>query len=360
MKGSYNRWWLLPLGILNVSAMIAVSIMIFGPSFVGPSIADCSGDRANDYACYQQRYQDLVNGPGVKAAFADLKSEYPKNDFVRMNCHQLAHVIGRSAADIYGYITSTYSQGDSFCSAGYYHGVMETVMARIGPDRIVDEANTLCAELSEQQQYSYYHRNCVHGLGHGFMAVLKGDLYGSLRACDTLTDDWERQHCYSGTFMENVISKDNPDHPSKYLKADQPLYPCTEVDTKYKDQCYKRQSLYILGTQNSDFAKVFGVCGTVESDFRPSCYQGMGWDIGALSINGESFTHVDKSKLPSQLCMLGKDYEARSNCVAGAAKLFVQFYYDDTQLKEMCDSFSSKLRAACLKSGKEYYETFEA
>lgn len=347
------------MGILNISAIVAVSILVFGSSFVVRSVPDCLGAKAADYACYQERYQDLVQDSGVRAAFVDLKDQYKKSEFVRINCHQLTHVIGRAAAGIYGDISSTYSQGDSFCSAGYYHGVMETIMAKLGPDRVVDEANTLCTEVSEQQQHSYNHRNCVHGLGHGFMAVLNGDLFGSLKACDALTDGWEREHCYSGAFMENVIAKDNPNHPSKYLKADEPLYPCTAVDTRYKTQCYKRQSLYILGTQNSNFAKVFDVCGQAEEDFRPACYQGMGWDIGALSINGESFTHVDKSELPKQLCTLGKDYEARSNCVAGAAKLFVQFYESDTQLEKMCDTFL-KLRDVCLRAGEEYYKNFEA
>ncbi|MDP8950773.1 MAG: hypothetical protein M3N18_00755, partial [Actinomycetota bacterium] len=55
ISANFNKWWYLPLGILNVSALIAVSIMVFGPSFIGPRAADCWGDRANDYSCYQER-----------------------------------------------------------------------------------------------------------------------------------------------------------------------------------------------------------------------------------------------------------------------------------------------------------------
>ena len=68
LGANFNRWWLLPLGILSASALIAASVMVFGPSFIGPPpaadtgppIADCSGFRANDYSCYQERYQELV------------------------------------------------------------------------------------------------------------------------------------------------------------------------------------------------------------------------------------------------------------------------------------------------------------
>src|SRR3954470_18507472 len=140
----FNRWWLLPFGILNVSALIAASIIIFGPSFIGPSLMDCSGARANDYSCYQERYQQLVYNSGVKAAFADLKDRFTKEGFVKDHCHQMAHVIGRAAAHLYADdVSSTYSQGDNFCASGYYHGAMETVVANIGEQNILDEADKI-------------------------------------------------------------------------------------------------------------------------------------------------------------------------------------------------------------------------
>jgi hypothetical protein len=143
MRANLNKWWLLPLGVLATFALIASSIVIFGPSFVGrssddevaqradsQSAADCSGDSASDYACYQKRYQALVQDSGVDAAFTELKDEYENNSFVKGNCHQLTHVIGRAAAGIYGEdIATTYSHGDNFCQSGYYHGAMEDAVA---------------------------------------------------------------------------------------------------------------------------------------------------------------------------------------------------------------------------------------
>jgi hypothetical protein len=195
----FNRWWLLPLGILNVSALIAVSIMVFGPSFLGPAVADCSGERANDYSCYQKRYQDLVNNSGVQAAFTDLKDEFNKEPFVKSNCHQLTHVIGRAAANLYdGDVASTYSQGDDFCGSGYYHGAMETIVANIGTDKILDEADTICADVREQQNESVNHRNCAHGMGHGFMGLYQNEVFKSLQACDALSDGFERESSVLG------------------------------------------------------------------------------------------------------------------------------------------------------------------
>lgn len=371
MRVGFDKWWLLPLGILTTSALVALGVIVFGQALMdSPSTEevaqrapsegneaveapkDCSGSLANDYACYQERYQALVQGPGVDAAFAELKDEYDKDQFVKSQCHQLTHVIGRAAADIYGDIPSTYDQGDNFCWSGYYHGAMETVVANIGVDNIQEEADSICAELGDHQKYSFYHYNCVHGLGHGFMVIRQNELFDSLDTCDALTDEWERQSCYSGAFMENVIAKNNPDHPSKYLKADQPMYPCTDVETRYKTECYKMQSSHALETLNYNFAKVFDLCAAVEDDYRSTCYQSLGRDA-----SGNSSSDVARTRAT---CMLGEDYEARSNCVVGAVKDFISYYHGDEQAKALCESFgSARLRDVCLQTGEEYYRVFQ-
>lgn len=363
MKASFNRWWLLPFGILAASVLLALSILVLQPSFVDRSFAaiaqrapsgaalDCSGAKAADYACFQQRYQDMVQDFGVKAAFTDLKDEYGENEFVKGQCHQMTHVIGRAAVGLYDDLSGAYGQGDNFCWSGYYHGAMEAIVAKIGPDKILDEASTICADLAESQYKSFYHYNCVHGLGHGFMGILDNDLFESLETCDTLTGEWDANSCYGGVFMENVMASYNPNNTSKYLKADQPLYPCTDVEIKYKTECYKMQTSYALQTQNYDFAKVFDLCGGIEDDYRTTCYQSLGRDA-----SGQSVSDVTKTR---ETCMLGEDYEARSNCVEGAVMDFISYYSDDTQAKELCESLDADLRTGCLQTAEDFYKVVD-
>ncbi len=103
MRASFDRWWLLPFAILVASALVALGIVVFEPSFVDRSsgeaahrgasevaVTDCSGALSTDYACHQQRYQNLVRESGVEAAFAELKDEYEKNELTKANSHQLA------------------------------------------------------------------------------------------------------------------------------------------------------------------------------------------------------------------------------------------------------------------------------
>jgi hypothetical protein len=355
MRAGFDKRWLLPFGVLAASGLLALGIFVLGPSYVA---ADCAGASASDFACYQQRYQGLVRNSGVEAAFDELKHEYGKNGFVRSNCHQLSHVIGRAAAERYGDVRTSYDRGDSFCGSGYYHGVMQALVARIGANRILEEADALCSEeLGERQKYSLYHRDCAHGLGHGFMNVLENELFDSLQVCDSLTDGWEREHCYTGVFRENVQAKDDPSHPSKYLKADQPLYPCTAVETRYKKSCFRRQPMYALWAQGNTFSKVFDLCAQVEDDFRPACYHGLGRSAFFQSIE-QQVTDVAQADSTRILCMLGEGYEATSNCIAGAVRTFIYYNRGDARDEAFCGSFDADLRAVCRRAAEDYYEDF--
>jgi hypothetical protein len=383
MRARINRWWLLPAGILVASALLSLNVVVFGAPLVARSAAEpvplaagsqaeaqggeqggaggggggCSGALTTDYACHQERYRKLVQDSGVEEAFAGLKADYEENDFVKSNCHQMTHVIGRAAGERYGDIPATYSRGDNFCGSGYYHGAIEAVVARVGPEKIVEEADTICAELREGENRSGHHYGCAHGLGHGFMAVLENDLFESLKACGALTDEWEDVRCSGGVFMENLM-QDRPGRPSKYLKADQPLYPCGEVEDKYKPTCYGRQTSYVLETQGNDFARVFEICATAEADHRSVCYYGLGNKAAYHSIE-DTPTEVARNESARRVCMLGPDHEARYYCVRGVAAVFVYHYASDAQAKTLCESLeNADLRATCLQKGEEVYKEF--
>ena len=57
-------------------------------------------------------------------------------------------------------------------------------------------------------------------------------------------------------------------------------------------------------------------------------------------------------------CMLGKDYEAQSECVLEAVRYIIWYYDSDVQAKALCESFDADFRAACLQTAEEYYRIF--
>lgn len=314
-----------------------------------PSSPPCVNDASQKFDCYEQYYQNLVKTQGVSAAFANLRTEFGLNSYISSQCHPLAHVIGSAAVDKYPTVAEAYTHGDSFCWSGYYHGVLEGVVAKIGRQKLPDELNTICDGIPGKASYSFDYYNCVHGLGHGVMAFTQNELFDSLKLCDRISGTWEQSSCHSGVFMENVIV-DNKNHFTKYLKPDNPLYPCDAVDAKYKNTCYLMQTSYMLKVTSGNFNKVFDLCSTLEDAYRPTCYQSLGRDA-----SGRSTSDVTATK---DACELGKNAEQRSNCVIGAVKDFISYFHSDTQARQLCNALATDLRTLCLSTTESYYKSF--
>lgn len=314
----------------------------------------CETDKTVTFACYKTQLNGIVKNQNPQPAFDLVKQQYTKEPLVKSLCHQLTHIIGRAAYAKYNDIADTFAHGDQFCWSGYYHGVMEQLADEKGANYIVDNANNICADIAAKQRQSFYHFNCVHGLGHGFMEVLDANLFDSLKACDNLTNDWERTSCYGGVFMQNIMNVQSPDnttdHTSKYLRPNEPMYPCTAVEDKYKEQCYLMQTSYALQIVNYDFSKIFTACLAVETAYRTTCYQSLGRDA-----SGQSISDAVKTK---NTCLLGSTQEAQSNCIIGAAKDFVSYFHSNVQASQLCDSLDSELKQICASTVQSYYAAF--
>lgn len=341
-----------PYLIVLAACLIAGLIVTKPSSFVAtihPSTT-CSGAEAQSFSCWQNHFQTETKTRSPEIAFVDLKKVYATNPYVKANCHQLTHVIGRAAALRYSSLAETYKHGDQFCWSGYYHGAVETVAQQLGPAKIISDMNAVCADFMQTERYSFNHYNCVHGMGHGLMAVDDGELFKALSDCDIYTDSWEQQSCYSGVFMENVMNEINPGSHSSYLRADDPLYPCTAVADRYKQQCYLMQTSHALIVENYDYTKVFSVCSSVASPFDTTCFQSLGRDVSGNSSSDQART--------VQLCMQGPTESAQENCFTGAVKDFISYYHNDSQGLSMCKAIpDTSLSASCTEVATDYYKT---
>lgn len=315
------------------------------------AVPTCAGASAEDFKCWRDRYQQMVAQQSPKEALSDADKNYKESSYFKSNCHQIVHVIGRAAGNKYEHVAEAYKMGGDLCWSGYYHGVLEAIATKIGPDKIVAQLDGICASLRNEAQYKFPHYNCVHGLGHGLMAVQNNELFQSLESCDQLNDQWERSSCYGGAFMENVMSEFNPDHYSKYLKNDEPLYPCTAVASKYKEQCYLMQTSHALKLVNYDFTSVFSLCEAVETPYNSTCFVSLGRDA-----SGSTISDAEKTK---SLCMLGTSHAAKQNCFVGAVKDFISFHHSDGQAMYLCSIINDAgIQNVCTATARAYYASF--
>ena len=306
----------------------------------GTPAASCAGDPASALGCYERRYRAIVGGQGVAAAFADLKARYGADPELQRLCHAITHAIGQAAMAQYGDVGEAFRHGDNTCGSGYYHGVMQGfALARGGPS-LLSDLDAACAAVPGKERRSLDYFNCVHGLGHAIMAVRNDELFDALHDCDGLTGAMEQNACVNGVFMENlIVDGAHGGHYSKYLKPDEPLYPCTAVAEKYKAECFDMQTSYALGAVQGDFARVFALCARVGAPFRKNCYQSLGRDAATVS----------RDQVPATVatCRLARDHEQRSACVLGAVLDFVYYYHSDVQAKALCTALERDLQPGC-------------
>ncbi len=343
-----RNWWIIPIAVVSLSLLVAGGLVT--KSKLSPQIVTCPKS-TEDFKCWQKHFQQLIAAKSPEAAFKEAKAVYDTSSIVKNNCHQISHVIGRASALKYKTIVEAFNHGDNFCWSGYYHGVMEATAKRLGGAKVIATAPTICNESKGNKPYSFYHYNCVHGLGHGIMGIEDNELFDSLTVCDRFLDNWEQSSCYGGVFMENIMSASNPDHRTNYIKPDQPLYPCTAVDEKYKQQCYLMQTSQALVTENQDFDKVFALCDGVESPHNLTCYQSLGRDASGHTISSVEGT--------AALCNKGTSQVARSNCFVGAVKDFIGYFHKLDPGLQLCSAITeADTKNECITTANMYIQSF--
>ncbi len=307
------------------------------------AVPACAGTAALDLRCQLRRYGAIVRTRGVPAAFSALKRDYERRGFVRAACHPIVHEIGHAAVERYGTtLSDVYARGDPFCSAGYFHGVTEMLVVDLGADRFVAEGDTVCADLGGHARHSIYHRNCAHGIGHGFLLALRGEVPEALETCDTLADSWEQRSCYGGVFMQNVMALER----SKYLRPRDPLYPCQDVAGRYRAMCLKKQTGYALYARDGDVGAVFALCSGVGPAFRGPCAEGLGTSV-AVHFLKQVFADRDARRLTAGACALGDTRADRAHCIAGAARALINYDHDVERATAFCGAVSRDLRSGC-------------
>jgi hypothetical protein len=344
-----------------VFILIAVGGVLYHSGSSGNKTAstnDCAKldvHRQNVYSCYKSELTAIINQSGAEQATALLKKQYISVPYIKSNCHQLMHVIGRAAYAKYGNLAEAFAHGDQFCWSGFYHGIMEQISKQKGLGYITDNVNTICQPIAKKYgHYSFNDYNCVHGLGHGFMEIENEKLFDALNSCDKMSDIWDKTSCYSGVFMQNIMNVQGPEAEDiatyPYLKSSQPMYPCTDLAEQYKGSCYLMQTSFALQVDGYDFSKVFAQCAAADTAYVDTCYQSLGRDA-----SGQSISNVEQTKTN---CLLGSDLDAQTNCTIGAAKDFVSYFHSDQRAYELCQAMPVEISQICSMTVKNYYATF--
>ncbi len=311
--------------------------------YVAAEMALCYS--TNDNNCYKQVAQLFYWQFGttrILNVFKDTESQ--KEVFAR--CHEAAHYIGRMTYDDRGSVAYSYEKGNDACWGGFYHGVIEQYFKSKNIDPFQADHATLVnhihAVCGNQEDFSAprIYAECLHGIGHAMMFITDADVPKSLEFCDALPTQENREICYSGVFMENSSSSTNLDHPTKYLKADDPMYPCTILDMRYARVCYEYQSSYFAELSQWDWAKTGALCAKVPSDFQQGCYSVMGSNqVGYTQDLQQMIDH----------CQLAGSEEHQNQCINGVVNaLGARYVGDANRMLEFCNIVPKNFKDFCF------------
>lgn len=312
-------------------------------SYIRDQMDYCFKNGGRDF-CYKDLSYLLFYQYNLKDIL-DLLQKNENYQGVFSRCHELTHYLSRLAYQKEKSISAVYDQCSSVCHGGCYHGVIEQFLADkklsiTNGSQINEEVPRACGRLQDYKVPLLYDE-CIHGIGHGTMYINDGDLIAALSLCDLLPVEKDRQTCYSGAFMENSSSSTNLDHPSKFIKAEDPMYPCNILDEKYLPLCYRYQSSHFAIITQSNWLEVGRLCFQVPKEYQKSCFLTVG-------SNQVGFTQ-DFDTIISD-CNLMPSKEAKDFCFQGAVDAFAIRYRDDFKKGvSFCEKINVEFQSSCFR-----------
>lgn len=288
------------------------------------------------FACYEVNFESFMRANGGRKTLELLDELQGLGGYAQTNCHPLSHKVGNIALHVYETVPKAVPEYIPVCHSGYYHGLLEEYLGTA--ESYETGVAEVCGTTETQPYFNWF--QCTHGLGHGVMQFRDNEVPQALKDCDLVDPAGQaREICYGGVFMENITTDEKTGHPAKYIKKEDPIYPCNGVEEKYKSACYFLASSQILKLNGWNFPETFKTCQTAESAYQWLCNQSLGRDVSGSSMR-------DKSKV-KELCGLASNYDAKADCYFGAVRDFINEKGEfDTGL-ELCKFIESEFYQKC-------------
>ncbi len=310
-------------------------------SYVREQLKICYDTGGRD-GCYRKVADVLYSQFGLAKMLDVFKKNeaYPE---VYARCHEVTHYLSRAEYEKQHSIAGVYAQCDSTCHGGCYHGTLEAYLKEAvstTQNNLGSIFPTVCKKAQDYQKPIEFNE-CLHGMGHAAMFVTDMELIESLQLCDTLSDQEHRERCYTGVFMENSSSSTSFDHASKFIKKDDPFYPCNALAEKYQSLCWQYQSSYFSIISGQDWRKVADLCLQIPPQYHDRCFRTIGTNQVGFTPSLETM---------KEDCDLMPTSHFKDICVAGVvSSLAYRFVGDMQKMIDFCGLAGGENKESCFK-----------
>lgn len=299
-------------------------------------------------SCYRPVLESHLAARGPRTVLADLDVLQQTQATFAAHCHDLAHVLGRYWIARGGTVAAGFMEGSNVCHSGFFHGMVERVIRgdeilaseplHASFDELTAKVPSICTAEALQTESGNIRFQCLHGLGHAVVFSLGYRMPLALKVCDEMPDDWGRVSCHGGAFMENITGVERE---RRMLRSNDPHYPCSAVEARYRDSCYLMQTSWML-EDGMSWEEIVAACRAAEPH-RLACFQSFGRDLSPLARQHGPGDYA------SRCAALRPD--ERSRCIQGAVFALADHTWDGRYAYPFCAVFGSQeLRAECFSA----------
>ena len=325
------------------------------PTFTSPlptlgSLKNCM-NTALGAACLDQLFRTALKNHSTGEALQLIERFSAEDPEFRRDCHPVVHAIGRETYRVKGNIHDSFLACDQTCHSGCYHGSVERflrgddVYAQVDKHPSAAELKQKAAIACDPKVAYRYRFQCLHGLGHALLFFSRYHLSQALEVCDALPDDWSRNSCYGGVFMENVS---NATPETRDLSPTDYHYPCDKVDIKYRSECYVMQTSR-MAEMGLTTEAIFKECDKA-GQFRERCVLSVGRDLSNDVRFGNPLSTAQKCELATG--------NARNACMRGAAYALIDNTWDGRYALPFCAAFNQESdQNTCFSISAQYLKT---
>lgn len=298
------------------------------------------------YKDEKNQYSKIVKKKNPRVAIETLQAESEIDPKINSICHDLLHVIGRTAYKKYGGFEESVIYHQDFCNSGYIHGLFE-VYFQTESDPLM-EIGTLCQDRNILTRGIDIWQ-CEHGIGHGLMYFTQGDLDESIRLCqDTLAEE-SAVNCINGAYME-VFNTEILAHEPEFVDKDDPFATCRLRDTRQND-CFIYTLVYFRGTLGMSFSQIIEECKELDGSHRDSCAIGVGAELMKRNM------HAPKEVI--EVCTNSDRRRDAQSCINGASSMAINQKASFKAGTDFCDVVPEKYRPSCHLMIKDKKLMFE-
>jgi hypothetical protein len=233
------------------------------------------GETYEKTICLEPYFAEITKKESATAAVARAQEMAHQGEI--SDCHLIAHFVGEANLEKHGNdLAQTLATCSEDCIQGCIHGAVQTYVSQKDSfEAFIAELDTLCDGVSEDP---LLRRQCVHGVGHGFLTGGFLPLDQAIAACGRFQGK-EINTCLGGLFMEHMQGYLHLSESE--LTAEIPSI-CTEVVAMDNDTltwfCHNAIGEGLMFYTAHDLRKSLGLCGGLADRPRDLCMEAAIWE----------------------------------------------------------------------------------